>query len=359
MKRILLLIDSLGAGGAQRQMIGLANLLKEKGHVVKLIYYHPLYFFKPELDEHGIDNEYIDKAQGKWGRFYFIHKAINRFGPEIVISYLDTPNICACFAGIFNRSFKLIVSERNTTQHTRFRDMFRFNLFRRADYIVPNSYAQAEYIKQTFPFLSNKIHVIPNFVSLEDFVPKASHIRHTPMEIMVAASIWPSKNTLTFIDAIAILKRKGYRFHVSWYGLNNKHVEYINQCIERIKTYHLEDCISLKEKTREILACYQESDYFCLPSLYEGTPNVLCEAMACGLPIACSNVCDNPRYVENGFNGFLFLPTNPESITEALGHLLSLNDEEYSTFCHQSRRVAESKLSKKKFIESYTKIIEL
>ena len=45
MKRILLFIDSLGAGGAQRQLVGLAVMLKRRGYAVKVVTYydHPFY----------------------------------------------------------------------------------------------------------------------------------------------------------------------------------------------------------------------------------------------------------------------------------------------------------------------------
>ena len=50
------------------------------------------------------------------------------------------------------------------------------------------------------------------------------------------------------------------------------------------------------------------------PSLYEGLPNVVCEALAAGMPVLVSNVCDHPLLVADGERGFLFDPADPGSI---------------------------------------------
>ena len=135
-------------------------------------------------------------------------------------------------------------------------------------------------------------------------------------------------------------------------------IDYFNQCQQKIKELNVSDVLELKEKTTKIKECYQNADYFCLPSYYEGTPNVICEAMACGLPVACSDVCDNSRYVTEGMNGFLFDPRNAESIAEAICQLLSLSNEEYNSFCINSRQTAEKLLSKERFVQSYIELIE-
>lgn len=358
MKKILCLIDSLGAGGAQRQLVGLTLFLKKKGYDVTIVVYHKDLFYINDLLENKVKYIYMPEAERNSTRLFQIARFIRKSQPNVVISYLDTPNICACFAKLFNKRFKLIVSERNTTQITGRKERIKFNLYRKADYIVPNSYAQEQYIKKTFSFLNSKIVTITNFVDLKHFTPPLHRKRRDIPEIIIAASIWASKNTFGFIDAVSTLKEKGYKFHISWYGLNKDHPVYIQQCQQKIIDLNLSRYIELKDKTQQIKECYQDADYLCLPSFYEGTPNVICEAMACGLPIACSDVCDNSRYVIDGENGYLFNPEDKESISSAIVKILALNDKEYNDFCISSRRIAEQKLSKESFVESYIKLIE-
>ena len=358
MKKILCLIDSLGPGGAQRQLVGLASFLKEKGYDVKVFFYDDDRFYADLLKKNDVHYEYLEKAKKTTFRIWHVARCIRKTKPDVVIAYLETPSICACLAKLFNHRFKLIVSERNTTQQTGRKERIRFNLFRVADYVVPNAYSQEAYMRTTFPKLANKIITIPNFVDLEHFVPLLKRCRREVPEIMIAASIWASKNTVGFIDVVAKLKDKGHKFHISWYGLNTANMDYINQCKQKIEKLGVADSIELKEKTTQIKECYQEADYFCLPSFYEGTPNVICEAMACGLPVVCSDVCDNSKYVIDGKNGFLFNPQDTDSIVAAFERLFALDDERYLLFSNNSREFAEKKLSKKTFVDSYIELIE-
>lgn len=358
MKKVLCFIDSLGSGGAQRQLVGLACFLKEKNYDVTVVCYHDNRFFEDHLLSTGVTYQFLEKAKKTTFRLWHVARYFRKLKPDAVIAYLETPSICACVAKLFNHSFKLIVSERSTTQHTGRNERIRFNLFRIADYVVPNAYSQESYIKSTFPKLANKTITIPNFVDLQHFVPRLERHRRAVPEIMIAASIWAPKNTLRFIDAVRCLKEKGFNFHISWYGLNETHKDYINQCNQKIESLGLLDCIELKEKTTSIKEQYQNADCFCLPSFYEGTPNVICEAMACGLPVVCSDVCDNSKYVIEGKNGFLFNPKDTDSIVAAFERLTVLSNEEYVSFCHYSRTLAEQKLSKETFVKEYVKLIE-
>lgn len=356
--KILLIIDSIGPGGAQRQLVGLASFLKERGYDVTVAVYHDIRFYEDQLIRANISFVYLEKAHNPLFRIWHIAHYIRKLNPQVVISYLETPSICACIAKLFNHRFKLIVSERNTTQQTGRNERIRFNLFRIADFIVPNAYSQEAYMREKFPKLADKIVTIPNFVDLEYFVPPLERKRREVPEIMIAASIWPSKNTLGFIDTVSILKDRGCGFYVVWYGKSESNIDYYNKCLAKIIQLGLEDYIMLKEKTAKIKDCYQEADLFCLPSFYEGTPNVICEAMACGMPIICSDVCDNSRYVEEGVNGFLFNPHDSVSMANALERMLTKSDVNYMLFCHNSRERAEKMLSKVKFVESYIKLLE-
>ena len=62
MKRILCLIDSLGPGGAQRQLVGLAVFLKEQGYNVSVVCYDENSFYVDMLLSHDVQYVYLEKA---------------------------------------------------------------------------------------------------------------------------------------------------------------------------------------------------------------------------------------------------------------------------------------------------------
>ena len=355
--KIVCLIDSLGPGGAQRQLVGLAVLLKQRGYDVSVVIYYKDLYFEDILISEGITCEYIETGGRKLSRIGAFAKYVRKSEPDVVIAYLETPSIIACLAHLFNKKFKLIVSERNTTQETGWKERLRFKLFEQADYVVPNAFSQGDYIKKRFVKLAARTVTIPNFVDLDYFEPKPHPREETP-EIVVAASIWQSKNALGLLDAVKILADKGLQFHVSWYGISSKWLDYLDACNKKISILKIDKYIDLLEKTKDIRDKYQTSDFFCLPSFYEGTPNVICEAMACGVPIACSRVCDNGLYVHEGENGVLFDPLSPEDMAAKIERMLLCSDEEYTRYCANSRKTAELMFSKSSFADRYQKLIE-
>ena len=354
--KIILFTDDLGAGGAQRQLVGLAVMLQEKGYDVKVCTYFDMDFYKSYLDENHVPNVIIPNAASGKKRILAVRKFFKIERPDWVIAYQETPSLVACAAKLLGCKYKLIVSERNTTQEVGLNERVRFFLYRWADAIVPNSYAQENWLVVHYPWMKQKLTTITNFVDTEKFVP-FTHTRHDIPEILVAASIWASKNTIGLIEAISLLKEKNVQCHFSWYGKSESNIEYYNQCVDLIENLDVSDYIDLLPKTKEIHKKYQEADYFCLPSFYEGTPNVLCEAISCGLPVMVSDVCDNAIYAQPQINGILFDPRKPKDMAEKILCLLEQNDAQYKICRINSRKIAEDKLSQVFFVEKYISLI--
>lgn len=357
--RILCIIDSLGSGGAQRQLVGLVRLLKEHLFEVKLIWYHSIDFYQSYLDEYEVSYE-NRHPQGKLAKIGYIRRMIGEYRPDIVIAYLDGPTMISCLLHLLGAKFKLIVSERNTTQLLTVNEKIKFHLYRWADAIVPNSYSQAEYIQKNFPSLAKKVYPITNFVETDKFAPPISVSNKASLScrILVVGRIVEQKNVLTFLDAVRIIVDKGYLIEVHWYGKPYTQT-YNDQCLTKRRELGLEHIVSFHGESNDIRTAYWDSDVFCLPSLYEGFPNVICEAMACGLPVLCSKVCDNPLIVEDSKNGFLFDPSSAENIASAFIRFQRLDTDEKESMKKHSRKLAEEKFSMNNFISQYMKVIQI
>jgi glycosyltransferase involved in cell wall biosynthesis len=70
--------------------------------------------------------------------------------------------------------------------------------------------------------------------------------------------------------------------------------------------------------TPDVLSYYHAADYLVLSSHNEGTPNVVLEAMSCGLPILSTAVGSVPSFVKPGVNGWLVPIKNPPALAEAM-----------------------------------------
>ena len=167
--RIILFTDSLGAGGAQRQLVGLAKLLKEAGEEVTVLTYHKDEFYAPFLKESGVKYVLLENSEKALARIVSVIKYVRHENTDVLISYQEVPSLIACLAKISCPKIKLVVSERNTTQVITKNEKIRFFLYRWANAIVPNSYSQEKFIKSHYPKLANKVTTITNFVDLEKF----------------------------------------------------------------------------------------------------------------------------------------------------------------------------------------------
>lgn len=354
MLKVLLFIDSLTSGGAQRQMAGLAKLLQDKGYQVKVIYYHPIYFYKDYLDEYHVANEYVAGSENKIKRIFLVARAIRKFHPEVVISYLDSPNMIACLLKTVGMKYRLIVGERNTSQSLNRYESVKFLFLRKADIIVPNSCSQEQFIKRHFPHLCHKVYTITNFVDLNGFRPPVMKKWENIIKIIGVGRIEAQKNIECLISATKLVMDQGYDIMVDWYG---RKIQLENDCKKMVEELGLNNVFIFHEATRDIYARYRDADLFCLPSFYEGYPNVVCEAMACGLPVICSNVCDNATIMQDGVNGYLFDPHDAHNLAERIIDFVRLSDEEKERMGCKSRELAEQKFSEDAFVEKYTHII--
>ena len=70
--KILCFIDCLGAGGAQRQLVGLASMLHQRGIDVKVCYYHDIPYYKEYLEERGIEHVLIPSACSQIKRIHAV-----------------------------------------------------------------------------------------------------------------------------------------------------------------------------------------------------------------------------------------------------------------------------------------------
>ena len=357
MKRILCLIENLGSGGAERQLTGLAVMLKQQGYDVDVCYYVQKEFYLPYLQDNRVVATFLPDALTLYKRFGAIRQRVIDFKPDTVISYSASTSIITCLLKFLGLKYNLIVSERNTTQQLTLSEKLKFFVYRWADYVVPNSFAQGEYIHSIRPNLKAKIKVITNYVDNNKFKPSLSPIvDHDELRVICVGRMMPQKNIIRFIHVISELVSKGYNIKVIWYGQDLKD-EYSVECHNAVKKYSLEHILTFHSPSLTIQEEYCKADVFCLPSLYEGFPNVLCEAMSCGKPVLSSRVSDTPKIVQDGMNGFLFNPLSIEDMVNTIQRYIELPNFKKIEMGEKSREISIGMFSMEKFLSNYLELL--
>ena len=128
-----------------------------------------------------------------------------------------------------------------------------------------------------------------------------------------------------------------------------------------VKKVNMEDKIFFVGFQSDIENWLPAIDVFVLPSLTEGTPMSLLEAMANGIPVVASAVGGVPQVVDSGKNGILVAPGKPEEIVDAVNRLYQ--DETLRKTVHEEgKKTIELKFNASKWIKQieaeYLKIIQ-
>lgn len=348
------MISSLQLGGAEKQLTGLALALREAGHEVEVLTYHDGDFYDEFVREHGLSHTRLEIKPGH-GIIKSLTEHIRKEGCDVLISFKAGTNIRACKIGRRIPGLKVIVSERNCNLGMHLHDVYRFLHYKRAALVVCNNFSQETFIRRHFPSLGVKLRTIPNFVNVLEFMP-AGRTSADQRRIVITARVCRRKNVMGLIEAAGILAKVGSAVKFDWYGAS-KQTGYLRRCLERIKQLGISDSFHIHKALKHTEEAYRNADFFCLPSFYEGTSNSLAEALACGLPIICSRVSDNPRYVVENNNGFLFNPKDSRDMARVIRTALNTPESTLASFRARSRRRAEELLDWEAFKSGWIKIL--
>lgn len=361
--RLLFCIDHFGPGGAQRQLVALARGLHERGHQVEFFVYHPhIRHFAPQVEELGIAVHGVRKA-GKLspGPVLALARLIRRTRPDGVLAYLPTPAVYAELASLATRGVPLVVSER--FMYTRMSPLVRAQqeLHRLASWITVNSHHQRERMEHLFPWMRSRVSTIYNGVDLEAFAPAPEGPRpagDSAPRLLVVSSTARKKNALGLARALDVLARRGRELPlVRWAGVPTsaedeaaKHE--VNAVLEAAGVADRWEWLGKRGDVPDLMRSH---DALVHPAFFEGLPNAICEALASGLPVLASDVCDHPRLVGDD-RGLLFDPASPEAIADALERFAATSSAERLAMAYAARAFAERELNLKRYTQEYERL---
>lgn len=144
---------------------------------------------------------------------------------------------------------------------------------------------------------------------------------HKPVRLLWAGQLRPVKGLLYLLAAVQSLVVQGYGLHLTIVGDGEQREELCRY----LREHNMESVVEMTgyiAPDAELTAYFESADIFVLPSLSEGVPKVLLEAMGHALPVAASDVGGVKDLVRDGENGILFSPADPSAIADAIKRLI-------------------------------------
>lgn len=349
--RLLLVIDSLGSGGAQRQLVTLGLGLAQRGHDVEFFVYHPRHrHFETSLTEHRVPIRYVEKAS-RWslGPVRALRPLVRSGGYDAVLAFLPTPSLYTEIARVGLR-LPLVVSQRFTftSGSLGLGGWLQQQAHRLADHITVNTHSQRERMERMFPWMRSKISTIYNGVDLSLFHPPSQVVERRGLELLAIGSVLPGKNTLGLIRALALCREQhGVSCRVRWVGKFGAEAGARDEFVAAVKLLadlRLAGSWEWLGERRDVAELLRSHDALIHPSLSEGLPNAICEALASGLPVLAGRISDNARLVQDGVTGFLFDPMSPSDMARAILQFDALSQVGRAVLAQRARRVAEQEV---------------
>jgi glycosyltransferase involved in cell wall biosynthesis len=367
MIKVALIIRSLDRGGAERQAVTLAKVLDKKRFDTTILTFYPGGALERELDGNGVRLISLGK-RGRWDLPAFLGRLtyhLRRLRPDVIHSYLDIPNLLAVCARPFCGRPAVIWGCRSSKA-----DLDNYDWLRRSgsslerklaqfpDRIVVNSHAGLHHLlSQGFP--AQKLVLIHNGFDTEQFHPDGEArnkvrrewgIANDKILVGLVARFDPIKDYETFLRAASLVNNT--RPDVRFVCVGNGPEDYWKRLKQLSERLALAEKISWVGMRADMSDVYNAFDINVSSSTSEGFPNVVGEAMACGVPCVVTDAGDSALLV--GDTGFVSPCQDPQALAT---NLISCIESDRKYLGLKARRRIEENWNVGRLAEETEKVI--
>jgi len=341
----------MNGGGAQRVISQMANSWVEKNHnifILTISKEKPFYDLNEklniiQLNMTGKPNNPISGFYANLLRIKTVRKTIKSLSPDIVISFLTQTNIISTLA-CKSLNIPIIISERINPEKASISAIWkvaRYIIYRLSNIIV----VQTKFAQEFFKGYKTRTEIIINPVKKIDL----SRDIKEPI-ILAAGRLTYQKGFDLLIKAFAGVSSKEWQLIILGDGpeRNNLH--------KLITDLDLINRVQMPGLVKNIDTFFSRASIFVLSSRFEGFPNILCEAMAAGLPCISFNCNSGPLdIIDQKVNGILVENENEEELSLAINTLIN-NEHQRETMGKEALKIA-AKMNLGKVMHQWENII--
>ena len=321
--RVMLVIQSLRVGGAETMVESLSYaLLRQECAVLVVVLQSGETILTERMRKKGVDLRILGKRPGLDLSVFNRLAAIMRdFQPDVVHSHLPILQY------VVPAARKAHVGNLVHTVHNMAEKETRSNLKRllsrryyRNGSVVPVALSEVtkRSVEDVYGLDASQVAIVANGIDLEAYEPKRDYSLSDPIRICHIGRFEEQKNHAALVDAAAQLKADGFDAVFDLYGVGSL----MEEIKDAIAKKGLEGEFLFHGLTDNVPDALGKADLFVFPSVYEGMPMVLAEAMAAGLPIVAAAVGGIPDMLKDGESALL-CDADAASVVSAIEKLLS------------------------------------
>ncbi len=300
-RRVGLVIGQLTYGGAEGQLYELARALRSFADPVVYCLSQSSEPYGERLREAGVELRVLP-SRGSFdvSRVRALRHALVRDGIEVVHAFLFLASAYAYLATRGLGGVRLVTSARNCKPEPNpLRRAVMKAAFRASSRVICNSREMERYARAYYGAPESRTCVILNGVDTARF--EIERRAHDGLRIGTVGRVEPQKNLGVFLDAAALVRAERPDAVFEIVGDGSLRESFLREVERR----GLASAVSLPGTRGDIPAFFAGLDQFWLTSDWEGTPNVVLEALAAGLPVIATRVGGTPEVVDDGETGML------------------------------------------------------
>ena len=348
---VMFVTSGLERGGAERQLVIVANGLAARGWKVTVLSYLPFSdeSLRAEVDERRVCLLSLN-ARGGVGRLAGLARAVavvRRARPDVLVGFMFhgimTARISGRLAGV-----PAVVSAVHSEAHPRMREVAMAATDRMTDAVTDMSDRLASRLADRGVATPSRLVVIPNAVDLERYGAGGCRERKR-RELgagageflwLAAGRLAPEKDYPGLLRAFAALAgRRRARLLIAGDGPLR------GELARRVDVLGLAGRVRLLGLRDDLPELYRACDALVLSSAWEGMPNVVLEAMASARPVVATAVGAVPEMVAHGETGFVVPPGDHAALAGAMERMMELAPEERRALGEAGCRVVYSRHS--------------
>lgn len=298
---ICFLAGTLGQGGAERQLFMLCRLLKAAGTTVTVLSLTRGEFWEKPIADLGIPIHPVGLRKGKPARIWAIRKALKELKPDICQSQHFFANLYVALAckGLGILDLGAVRSNLHAEMSSRNRLLCHGSL-KLPRFVLANS-QQALETAATYGQRSDRMRYLPNIIDSESF-PKVNASVKADYQVLGVGRLVALKHWHIFLEVIAGLRQDGVPVSGVLVGDGPERAALEARAQE---LGLMNGGVRFTGASADVRSHYADADLVLATSSLEGMPNVVMEAMACGLPVVSTRVGGVAHLLQHGVTGYV------------------------------------------------------